>query len=286
MSYKRFYLRLELQLHALTCPGVWLCSHGYLEATVKTLGYYFRTGAMEPRFPMLCHDQFTMEGYFKGVSSMEDMQELLRSERLEITLWQNGRRLAYFVGRLSDVMHPTFPRLTCEHSANVQLLMKATPAFPGILAPKVELSAQMSTQKGTCPSCSPMRERIEIERPAANRHVQSQCFSQLELPARKQQTVCHAKRSNCSLGCSYSPLTATRKSCSNSQSEAITTTSKRRLSTCSGSTQLSSLSEISSTSCSSSPSTNCTHASFSLWEADDHQSSCDICQAYRRMFLH
>lgn len=250
----------------LTCPGVWLCSHGYLEATIKTLGYYFRTGPMEPRFPMLCHDQFTMEGYFKSVGCLEEMHELLKAEQLEITVWQNGRRLAYFVGSLSDVMQPTFPRLSCAHSSNVQQLMKATPAFPGILAPKVELSAQLTTQdrKKVC-SCSSSRE---YSAPPVNRHVESRCLGHLDQP-RKQQTVCHGRQSNCCPSGSYAAWRA--------GSPAQQKQQERRLSSCSSTTQLSSLSQSSSL-------TQCSHLSSCSSPLDEHHNSCDICQAYRRMF--
>ncbi|KAH8373480.1 hypothetical protein KR009_010578 [Drosophila setifemur] len=268
MLHKRFYVRLDLQLHAITCPGVWLCSHGYLEATVKTLGYYFRTGAMEPRFPMLCHDQFTMEGYFMRVGCLEDMHELLKAERLEITIWQNGRRLAYFIGSLTDMMHPTVPRLSCSHKSNVQLLMKTTPAFPGILAPKVELSAQLSTQdrKNGC-NCSSFRDE-PAPAPVTKCHVESRCLGHLEQP-RKQQKVCHAKKSNCcpSLSCSVgievSPEPHKQE--------------HRRLSICSSSTQLSSLSHSSSL-------TQCSHLTNSSELTDHHQSCCEICQVYQRLF--
>lgn len=122
-----------MQSSQITCPGVWVCSHGYLEATIKTLGYFFRTGAMEPRFPLLCHDQFTMEGYFKSVGSMEELEKVLAAEQVEITLWQNGRRLAHFLGKLSDVMQqPNLPKLSCMHNVNVQLLLKPSPSFPVI----------------------------------------------------------------------------------------------------------------------------------------------------------
>ncbi|EDV97586.1 spermatogenesis associated 6-like protein [Drosophila grimshawi] len=260
MSNKRFYLRLELQLHAVTCPGVWLCSHGYLEATLKTLGYYFRTGAMEPRFPMLCHDQFTMEGYFRRVDSMQQMRELLNAEQLEITLWQNGRRLAYYVGSLSDVMQPPIPRLSCAHSDNVQLLMKATSAFPGIIAPKVELSAVLSTKDKQRSCC-----QVDLQRPLGNRHVESRCLSRLERPRKQQQPVCHSKRSNCwpnSSSCSYA-----------NSSEQL----ERRLSTCSSSTQLSTQSQTLSQ---HSHGTQCSLSGA----AAEHQSSCHICLAYRRLF--
>lgn len=221
---------------------------------------------MEPRFPMLCHDQFTMEGYFKSVGCLEEMHELLKAEQLEITVWQNGRRLAYFVGSLSDVMQPTFPRLTCAHSSNVQLLMKATPAFPGILAPKVELSAQLTTQdrKKVC-SCSSSRE---YSAPPVNRHVESRCLGHLDQP-RKQQTVCHGRQSNCCPSGSYAAWRA--------GSPAQQKQQERRLSSCSSTTQLSSLSQSSSL-------TQCSHLSSCSSPLYEHDNSCDICQAYRRMF--
>ncbi|KAM8708084.1 hypothetical protein ACLKA7_015111 [Drosophila subpalustris] len=265
MSHKRFYVRLELQLHALTCPGVWLCSHGYLEATIKTLGYYFRTGAMEPRFPMLCHDNFTMEGYFRSVDSLERMREMLNNEQLEITLWQNGRRLAYYIGRLSDVMQPSVPRLSCAHNDNVQLLMKATPAFPGILAPKVELSAVLNTRDKQHNCC-----KVDLQRPVSNRHVESHCLSRLEMP-RKQQTVCHAKQSNC---------WPSSPSFSYSNSNTSSSQQQRRLSTCSSSTQLSLESQAPSQ---HSSLTQCSPSS-AVSGAAEHQSRCHICQAYSRLF--
>nr|XP_044249882.1 uncharacterized protein LOC108069287 [Drosophila takahashii] len=224
---------------------------------------------MEPRFPMLCHDQFTMEGYFKSVGCLEDMHQLLKAEQLEITVWQNGRRLAYFVGNLSDVMQPTIPRLSCAHSANVQLLMKATPAFPGILAPKVELSAQLTTQdrrKGC--SCSSFREESVPVAPPVNRHVESRCLGHLDQP-RKQQTVCHGRKSNCCAGASNAGWRGASPEQLRQQ--------ERRLSTCSSTTQLSSLSQSSSL-------TQCSHLSSSSNPLDDHHNSCYICQAYRRMF--
>lgn len=222
---------------------------------------------MEPRFPMLCHDQFTMEGYFRSVNSLEMMREMLNAEQLEITLWQNGRRLAYYIGRLSDVMQPPVPRLSCAHNDNVQLLMKATPAFPGILAPKVELSAELNTRDKQQHCC-----KVDLQRPLSNRHVESRCLSRLEMP-RKQQTVCHAKQSNC---WPSSPI------CSNSNSNSNTTFSQqhRRLSTCSNSTQLSGESQTLSL---RSSLTQCSHSSdFS--GAAEHQSRCHICQAYSRLF--
>ncbi|XP_061397539.1 uncharacterized protein LOC133333227 [Musca vetustissima] len=139
---QRFHIKIELKLQAVTCPGVWLCSHGYLEVTIKTLGYFFRTGAMEPYFPLLCHDHYKMEGYFKNTPSIASLISQMHTEPLEITLWQSGRRLAYYQGSLMDLLQISEPKLHCPHNNIKQLLMKTTTAFPGIIAPKIELAAE------------------------------------------------------------------------------------------------------------------------------------------------
>lgn len=94
------------------------------------MGYFFRTGAMEPYFPLLCHDQFKMEGYFKNAVSIVQLINNLSQEHLEITLWQSGRRLAYYQGVLMDLLQYIEPKLKCPHTNTRQLLMKTTPAFP------------------------------------------------------------------------------------------------------------------------------------------------------------
>ncbi|XP_036327124.1 uncharacterized protein LOC118739720 [Rhagoletis pomonella] len=288
---------------AVTCPGVWLCTHGYLEVTIKTLGYFFRTGAMEPRFPLLCHDKFSMEGYFKSVGSLSDLERVLSAEQVEITLWQNGRRMAYFSGKLADVMHSDIPKLTCEHNINVQLLMKATPAFPGIIAPKVELSAhvgvkdrlslsaELSQRVGKACGNSGLRE-LEFEATRVpNRHCQQQtspagsCFSYLE-ERRRQRPVCHTKTS-CGSGFTRDNSAVPCSNALNSfDMEAVATKNgARRLSADSSNFSNSSY-NLSQMTRMSSPSYRshsvCTIASITA--ADEHQRECHICQCYRKVF--
>ncbi|XP_054732577.1 uncharacterized protein LOC129240673 isoform X1 [Anastrepha obliqua] len=291
-------------LHIVTCPGVWLCTHGYLEVTIKTLGYFFRTGAMEPRFPLLCHDKFTMDGYFKSVGSLSDLERVLTSEQVEITLWQNGRRMAYFLGKLADIMHADTPKLTCEHNIDVQLLMKATPAFPGIIAPKVELSARVGVQdrlprseecnrytnKNGSNNLSLCKLEFEAAR-APNRHslqpnsAAETCFRYLE-ERRYQRPVCHTKTS-CGSGFtkenSAAPCFHATKSF---EMDANTCKQfERRLSTGSSTFSNSSynLSQITRLSSPSRRSQSiCTVSSIST--PDEHQRQCSICQSYRKVF--
>lgn len=217
---------------------------------------------------MLCHDQFTMEGYFKGVASLGQMRDMLNSEQLEITMWQNGRRLAYYVGKLSDLMHPSIPPLSCEHSANVQLLMRATSAFPGILAPKVEMSANLIMRDKQRKCC-----KVNLDRKVNNRHVESRCLNRVELP-RKQKTVCHSKESKC--GSNNSLIHST-------DSEIMYEQQSRRLSTCSNTTRHSSQSLASLSTISDSTRCSHTHTLVSTG-AVEHENNCHICQEYIKYF--
>lgn len=101
-----------------------------MEVSLKSLGYFFRTGALEPYFPLLCHDNFKMEGYFKNAANIAQLINNLTQETIEITLWQNGRRLAYYQGVIMDLLQYSEPKLQCPHVNTRQLLMKTTPAFP------------------------------------------------------------------------------------------------------------------------------------------------------------
>uniref|UniRef100_A0A1I8M638 Spermatogenesis-associated protein 6 N-terminal domain-containing protein n=2 Tax=Musca domestica TaxID=7370 RepID=A0A1I8M638_MUSDO len=217
MNNQRFHIKIQLKLQAVTCPGVWLCSHGYLEVTIKALGYFFRTGAMEPYFPLLCHDTYKMEGYFKNTPSIASLISQMQTEPLEITLWQSGRRLAYYRGSLMDLLQISEPKLHCPHNNTKQLLMKTTTAFPGIIAPKVELTADFfvkdkvfnvgnlneELKSFTCHPRKPLT--IPPKSTKHNCNIKSHCYQRPciinaepydELDRygpRKQKPVCHAR---------------------------------------------------------------------------------------------
>lgn len=177
-------------LHSLSfqisCPGVWLCPSGYVEITLKTLGYFFKTGPMEPKFPLLAHESFAMEGFFKSVKTLEDLEKAIASELIEIAIWQTGRRLAYYKGSLGRILQSVASHTDCVHILRfgsciqkqivVQLLMNPSRNFPvswkghhyiiiikcsepflnissnfltyfqGVLAPKIEISGRATVR--------------------------------------------------------------------------------------------------------------------------------------------
>ncbi|KAM7357440.1 uncharacterized protein ACRADG_002791 [Cochliomyia hominivorax] len=215
MESPRFKVKINLKLEAITCPGVWLCSHGYLEVSIKSLGYFFRTGALEPYFPLLCHEQFKMEGHFKNAQSIANLLNNLSREQLEITLWQSGRRLAYYQGVIMDLLQFSEPKLQCPHSNTQQLLMKSTPAFPGIIAPKVEITSHfyikdkllnLSNNEEDLKTCKNLLRNPQTtekfvkilkpsryQRPCTVQSYNSEDFSANHMRKPKQRPVCHTR---------------------------------------------------------------------------------------------
>jgi len=59
MIIKEYHLLINLELHTITCPGVWLCTNlGDVTLTIKYFNYIFSTSARKPRFPLNYHQNF------------------------------------------------------------------------------------------------------------------------------------------------------------------------------------------------------------------------------------
>ncbi|XP_055856625.1 uncharacterized protein LOC129919678 isoform X2 [Episyrphus balteatus] len=285
--------------YSITCPGVWLCTNGYMEATIKTLGYFFKTGAMEPKFPALCHDQFLMEGYFKSIKCISELEQVLAAESIEITLWQNGRRLAYYIGQLADVMHPPMPKISCFHNVNVQILMNTSQAFPGIIAPKLEISARAVIQdrkcsKDTCSMTGSSSHSVlipNLQKSSAGKDT-PHCNDEISknLDHRRQQPVCHSKVYGSQVGKPTSGNTLlaasigqTNDRCLSSKDSIFSRNESRlqsrRISSCSSSNTTNSYGISSESSLS-----KCSHSFSNPLDTEEHQRHCNICLSYKKAF--
>lgn len=128
----------------MTCPGVWLCQSGPIKLILRTLGYTFHTNAVRPRFPLIYHEPFTIEGYFKDVHTADDLRRKLINSPVEFALYQNGHRLAYFRESLAALLS----HQNCNRDLiDLELLMSTTKCFPGILSPKVESQIEFTVRK-------------------------------------------------------------------------------------------------------------------------------------------
>lgn len=110
---------------------------------IRTLGYTFYTRAVQPRFPLILHETFTVEGYFRDVHTANDLRLKLTSEPIDLSIYQNGHRLAYFRESLASLL----THQNCKNVLDLELLMSTTKCFPGILSPKVETQIEFTVSK-------------------------------------------------------------------------------------------------------------------------------------------
>lgn len=128
----------------VTCPGVWLCQSGPIKLMIRTLGYTFYTRPVQPRFPLILHEIFTVEGYFKDVRTANDLRLKLISEPIDLSIYQNGHRLAFFREALASLL----THQNCKSvPLDLELLMSTTKCFPGIISPKVETQIEFTVRK-------------------------------------------------------------------------------------------------------------------------------------------
>lgn len=127
-------------------------------------------------------------------------------------MWQNSRRLAYYIGKIRDILHWEHCNETFAANVHNEVLMIPAKCFPGSIAPKLELSVQICI-KEKCLNCRIMTEKslkqhdcdIKIGdqpnfRPSSN---WSQCKQSISSSASddrhhrenyfRQRSVCHAR---------------------------------------------------------------------------------------------
>ncbi len=66
---KSLRLQLELDLHAITCPGVWFSNKAPVFVSVCFLGFHVRSKPFPAAFPLLFADKFVFEKTFAGAGS-------------------------------------------------------------------------------------------------------------------------------------------------------------------------------------------------------------------------
>lgn len=160
MSGRGFCVKVEIDLHAITCPGVWLCPNGKVALRINTLKSSIESHRISPIFPLLFHDKFTFKMVFRGVTSLGDLQRKLEDEFFyaELLQWTENSSgfviLSTFETNLADLLYPSSCLKGLLAGVDVDLLMEPTKFFPGILAPKIEVSTKTMVEEvvGICDS--------------------------------------------------------------------------------------------------------------------------------------
>nr|XP_012154363.1 PREDICTED: uncharacterized protein LOC100882171 [Megachile rotundata] len=165
MAGKGFCVKIRLELHAITCPGVWLCPNGKVALRITSLGSTLESHRVSPIFPLLFHDEFNFKKTFTRLATLTELQRKLEQEFIyaELIQWLSPCNdqpiiLATFETNLADVLYPVANYKGLLAGVDVDLLMDPSKYFPiesfvqGIIAPKIEISTRTVIEEvlGVC----------------------------------------------------------------------------------------------------------------------------------------
>nr|CAD7437420.1 unnamed protein product [Timema bartmani] len=143
----------------VTCPGTWLCPNGKVILRVTMLGTKVRTSSMTPVFPLLYHEKFIFQKTFSGSCCLSEVERIINQEVVlaELVQWPDDDAdiiLASFETTLLELLYPSPCDRGLISGVDVDLLMEPSPNYPGILAPKIEVSTKTTIEEVTKSSCS------------------------------------------------------------------------------------------------------------------------------------
>ncbi|CAH1394656.1 unnamed protein product [Nezara viridula] len=178
---KVFNVSLFLDLHAVTCPGVWLCPKGKVAVRVAIFGVSESTKKLTPSFPLFFHERFHFQKKYKKVSSLHQVERVLHRAPvlLELLQYPQGTtecvKLAEFRAAVGDIIFPP--------GGDMDLLFSTTDTFPGIIGPKGEVTTQLTlTESGIKDNAVPTTVLSKGTK-----------GKQIEEPLIRQKPVCHTK---------------------------------------------------------------------------------------------
>ncbi|XP_048255674.1 spermatogenesis-associated protein 6-like isoform X2 [Haliotis rufescens] len=157
---------VDLNLKKVSAPGVWLPSKEDIYLSVSVFNQYRNTHLVTSVFPLLFTESFRFEKtYYTAVDPghvaelLED--ELIIFELLQLSEYTDGAvRLATFSTNARDFLYP-YPSLAPSYSsADREILMSRTIAFPGI-SPKLEFSTRSVIRESLSPEVDALEDAVE-----------------------------------------------------------------------------------------------------------------------------
>ncbi|KAM9641858.1 spermatogenesis associated 6-like protein [Trichechus inunguis] len=144
---------VELQIRAVSCPGVFLPSKQDVYLGVYFLNQYLETDCFPPVFPIMIHRNMRFEKVFENAidpGAVADILEgfLTRFELIQLVppVWE---KLAYYEENTRDFLFPE-PKLRPSHPGTCrEVLMRTAVGFPGI-SPKLEFSTRTAIRERAC----------------------------------------------------------------------------------------------------------------------------------------
>ncbi|XP_028567760.1 spermatogenesis associated 6-like protein isoform X3 [Podarcis muralis] len=125
---------VELQIHAVSCPGVYLTDKNDVYLHVCILGQCKETESLRPIFPLLFHEKMWFEKVFEKATDPVAVVELLERNVTKFRLVEvvpSGKgELAFYEANTRGFLFPE-PKLTPAYpGVDRELLMKTRPSFP------------------------------------------------------------------------------------------------------------------------------------------------------------
>ncbi|XP_045493272.1 spermatogenesis-associated protein 6 isoform X1 [Colias croceus] len=214
-------LTIEIDVQKVSCPGVWLCQDGRVSLTVFALGTSYQTCLLPPLFPLMFRDVFYFRKRFQESCALNNICCLLKDETIycELVQWcEDCARnecviLAQYLGALNDVL---FPPNMCS-TDGVDLLMRRSKDFPGILSPKIEIATKVridevwnqacnlyNTTKVKACNCNPMDAEFARQKQVCHsaQYHRIKCNQSRRMPSRSRSRSRGSRsrsRSCCSL---------------------------------------------------------------------------------------
>ncbi|XP_004457461.1 spermatogenesis associated 6-like protein isoform X6 [Dasypus novemcinctus] len=141
---------VELQIRAISCPGVFLPGKQDVYLGVYILNQYLETDCFPPVFPIVIQQSMRFQKVFETAidpGAVADILEsfLARFELIQLVppVWE---KLACYEENTRDFLFPE-PKLTPTHPGTCrEVLMKTAVGFPGI-APKIEFSTRTAIRE-------------------------------------------------------------------------------------------------------------------------------------------
>ncbi|XP_005388694.1 PREDICTED: spermatogenesis associated 6-like protein isoform X1 [Chinchilla lanigera] len=141
---------VELQIRAISCPGVFLPHKQDVYLGVYLLNQYLETACFRSVFPVVIQQSMRFEKVFENAIDPGAVMDLLESFLTRFELIQlippAWEELAYYEDNTRDFLFPE-PKLTPSYPGiHREVLMKTTRGFPGI-APKLEFSTRTAIRE-------------------------------------------------------------------------------------------------------------------------------------------
>ncbi|XP_064606600.1 spermatogenesis-associated protein 6-like isoform X2 [Liolophura sinensis] len=171
MPRRNIRIVVDLNIHAVTAPGVWLSSREDVYLGVSMFGQYRRTKLLRAMFPLFIHEKLRFEKTFYTALSPSEIVNLLEDEPVVFELVQlsefsvGGIRLASFATDTQDFLYP-YPTLAPSYApAEREILLNRTVNFPGI-SPKVEFSSKATIRESVSSEFDALEDAIEEQKAA------------------------------------------------------------------------------------------------------------------------